>query len=256
MHSEVNKRRAARQKQARKRHLIVALIILMIIALITLVIMCFTTFFDINHISTTGSEIYSKEEIYVASGITKEDSLLIISEDKIEENIRKQLPYVDSVKIKRNLPDKIVLTVTDAKEYAYYVSENSNFILSENGYVLKEQSETPENVFEIITSGINGKPGEKAIYANSAEEQLVNELISALNQKGINIDKIDITNTLEIKVFVEGKFEVNVGDNKYINEKIAHLASMIESIADRKGSINLSMWTPENSQGSFVEAKE
>ena len=64
MHSEVNKRRAARQKQARKRHLIVALIILMIIALITLVIMCFTTFFDINHISTTGSEIYSKEEIY------------------------------------------------------------------------------------------------------------------------------------------------------------------------------------------------
>ncbi len=256
MHSEVNKRRAARQKQARKRHLVVALIIFMIIALITLVIMCFTTFFDINHISTSGSEIYSKEEIYAASGITKEDSLLIISEDKIEENIRKQLPYVDSVKIKRNLPDKIVLTVTDAKEYAYYVSGNSNFILSENGYILNEQAETPENVFQIVTSGIEGKPGEKAVYTNAAEEHLVTELITALHQKGVNIDMIDVTNVLEIKIFVEGKFEVIVGDNKYINEKIAHLASMVESIADRKGKINLSMWSPENSQGSFVEVKE
>ncbi|MBR3968190.1 MAG: FtsQ-type POTRA domain-containing protein [Clostridia bacterium] len=256
MQSEVNKRRAQRQKQARKRQLKAAFIIFIIIALIALVVMCFTIFFNIKHISTSGSKIYSKAEIYDAAGITKDDNLLVISEKEIENRIRKKLPYVDSVKIKRNLPDKIILTITDAKEYAYFTSGKSNFILSENGYILKEQPKTPKNVFEIITSGIEGSVGEKAVYKNSAEEKLIGELITTLRQKQVNIDKIDVTSMLQIKIFVDNRFEVIIGDSKYITEKIAHLSSMIESISNRKGKIDLSMWTPQKSQGSFVEQKE
>ena len=40
-----------------------------------------------------------------------------------------------------------------------------------------------------------------------------------------------------------------------MEEKIAHLASMIESIGDRSGTIDLSDWTKQKSQGSFVENK-
>lgn len=256
MQSEVNKRRAQRQKQARKRQLKATFIILIIIALIALVVMCFTIFFDIKHISTSGSEIYSKAEIYDAAGITKNDNLLVISEKEIENKIRKKLPYVDDVKIKRNLPDKIILTITDAKEYAYFTSGESNFVLSENGYILKEQAKTPENVFEIIASGIEGSVGEKAVYKNLPEEELISKLITALRERNVNIDKIDVTNMLQIKIFVDNRFEVIIGDSKYITEKIAHLSSMIESISDRKGKIDLSMWTPQKSQGSFVEQKE
>lgn len=253
MQSEVNKRRAQRQKKARRRRLKTAFIFFLIIAILTLAIMCFTVFFPIKRINVSGSEIYSKSEIIKASKLTTEDNLFVVSEEEIENNIRKALPYVDSIKLKRVLPDAVVLTVIDAKEYAYYQTGDSYFILSDSGYILKEQTEVPENVFQIVTSGIEGKVAQKAVYKNDAEEQLVNTLITVLNQKEINIDKIDVSNILELSLEVEGRFTVVLGTADYTEEKIAHLAGMIESITDRKGKINLSMWTPTNSQGSFVE---
>lgn len=255
MQSDINKRRASRQRIARRRRLKIAFIFFLIIALITLAIMCFTVFFPIKRINVSGSNIYSKSEVIKASGITTDDNLFVVSQEKIEKNIRKKLPYIDSVKLKRTLPDAVILTVVDAKEYAYYTHEDKFYILSSAGYVLKCQDEQPENVFEIITSGISGNVGEKAVYKNTAEEELINLLITELSNEQINIDKIDVSNILELNVMVDGRFDVYLGTNEYTHEKIAHLASMIQSITDRGGKINLSMWTPTNSQGTFVENK-
>ena len=58
---------------------------------------------------------------------------------------------------------------------------------------------------------------------------------------------------MNLTVNVEDKFVVKMGTDEFLEQKIAHLRSMIDSIGDRKGEINLSMWTPNNSQGSFVE---
>ncbi len=255
MQSDVNKRRAARQKQARKKRLKIAFIFFLIIVLITLGIMCFTVFFPIKRISVSGSKIYNKSQIIKASKLTTEDQLFAVSEEKIEADLRKKLPYIDNVTIKRVIPDALVITVTDAKEQAFYKTGEKYNIISDKGYILKQQSKVPQNMFEIVSSGIDGKAGTQAKYKNSAEEVLVNNLISELSKQKINIDKIDVTNVLEISVNVEGRFTVIIGSDEYLPEKVAHLAGMIESISDRSGRINLSMWAPKNSQGTFVEAK-
>lgn len=255
MQSDVNKRRAERRKQIRRRRIKVAFIFFLIISLITLVIMCFTVFFPIKRINVSGSEIYDKRQIIKASGLTTEDNLFVVSEDKIEDKIRRKLPYIDNVSLKRVLPDAVVLTVVDAKEYAYYMADNKYYIISDSGYVLKEQTEEPENVFQIVSSGIKGNVGEAVAYENSAEMQLAQKLIETLGKKDINIDKIDISNILNITLEIEGRFTVILGNSDYTDEKVSHLASMIDSIGERSGKINLAMWTPENSQGSFVENK-
>lgn len=253
MQSDVNRRRAIRRKRARIRHLLVAFVIFLIIALITLAIMCFTVFFPIKRISVSGSEIYNKKQIIQASKLSTDDNLWVVSEKTIEKNIRKKLPYVDNVELKRVLPDAVVLTITDAKEYAYYQSGEKYYILSDNGYILKEQTEQPQNVFKIVTQGISGKVSDKAVYKNSTEEETVNTLITALNNEKLNIDEIDVSDMINITVKVSGKYVVNLGKNDYANQKIAHLATMIEEIGDRSGMINLSMWTPDDKQGTFVE---
>ena len=84
MLNDVNRRRAQRQRQARRRRLKIAFIFFLIIAFITLAIMCFTVFFPIKRISVSGSQIYSKSEIIKASGLTTEDNLFVVSEEKIE----------------------------------------------------------------------------------------------------------------------------------------------------------------------------
>ncbi len=253
MPSDVNYRRAVRQKKARRKRLKIAFILFLIMAIITLAIMCFTIFFPIQRINVSGSEIYSKSQIIKASKITTQDNLFVVSEEKIEQNIRKKLPYVDEVKLKRVLPDAVILTITDAKEYAYYYSNDEYVILSENGYILKKQAEKAENVFEIVTSGIEGEVGEKAVYKNIAEEELISTLKNSISKHNLNIDKIDVSNILQISLEVEGRFTVILGNTDYIQEKMAHLSSMVESIGERKGTINLSMWSPTHSQGTFKE---
>ncbi len=256
MQSDIDKRRRERRKKIRQRRLKTVFILFLIIALIALAIMCFTTFFPIKRISVSGSKIYTKSEIIKASKLTTDNNLFAISEKSIENTLRKALPYVDDVKLKRVLPDAVILTVTDAKEYAFYKSDKKYYILSSNGYVLKQQSEIPKNVFEIVTNGISGNVGEPAVYENSAQAELTERLITALSGEGINIDKIDVTNSLEITLNVEERFIVNMGSDEYLSEKTAHLKGMIDSIPDRSGSINLSMWTPQSSQGTFVANKE
>lgn len=255
MQSDVNKRRAIRQKKARRRRLKITFIVFLIMALITLVIMCFTVFFPIKRINVSGSKLYSNGQIIKASKLTTDDNLFAISEDSIEQNIRKALPYIDEVELKRTFPDAVILTVKDAKEFAYFVSGDKYYILSEKGYVLKQQSEKPDSIFEIATSGIDGKLGENVKYKNNREQELLQNILVELKNQEISIDKIDVSNALNITLKVEGRFSVILGNNEYIEEKIAHLAGMIRSIPDRKGKINLSMWTPTNSQGSFVEEK-
>lgn len=250
---EIDKRRKARQKKARRKRLKICFIFFLIAALITLAVMCFTVFFPIKRISVSGSQIYSKAEIIKASGLSTKDNLFVVSEEKLEQNIRKKLPYIDSVSLKRNLPDAVVLTITDAKEYSCIEVAQKYYIISQSGYVLKEQSESPKNVFKIITSGAKCEIGKMIEYKNQAESELVVTLIELLENKNINIDTIDVSNILSLTIIVEDNFIVKIGTDEYLEQKIAHLSSMIDSIGDRKGEINLSMWTPSNSQGSFVE---
>ena len=253
MQSDVNKRRAERAKIARRRRLKVAFIFFLIIALISVVIMCFTLFFPVKRINVSGSQLYTKAQIIKASKITTEDQLYALSSKSVENNIRKALPYVDSVELKRVFPNAVILTITDANEMAYIVSDDGYIVLSENGYILDNKEEKPEKIFEIVTSGVTGEISQKVEYENSTEKELIEKVVTELINKDINVDKIDVTNILKITLEVEGRFTVDLGNSEYLGEKIAHLSSMIESIPNRSGAINLSMWTPQNSQGSFVE---
>lgn len=250
MASDVNSRRAARQKKARQRQLKILLIFFIVIAIVTLVIMCFTVFFQVKVIKSTGSKIYSGSQIGEASKVTGKDSLFFVSEEEIEENVRQKCPYIDSVKLERVFPDEIQLIVTDAKENAYYLSGDKYYLISEKGYILKEQNEVPENVFQIKTNGINGKPGQKAEYKNIAENELVTNLIKYLRKYDIDIDVIDVTSLLQIELQIEDKYTVLLGKNEHISDKIKHLSSMLDNITDDADIIDLSMWQLDNRQGT------
>lgn len=256
MQSDVQKRRAMRRKKARRRHLKIFSLFILTVALIVSFILCFTTFFPIKRISVSGSKIYSKAEIIKASKLTTKDQVLAISAEKTEQKIRKDLPYVDSIKLERKLPDAVIITVTDAKEYAFYSNGDEYLVISQKGYILNKATEMPQNLLEIVSNGISGEVGSKAEYTASAENDLVEELITLLSAKNININKIDVSNVLDISVDIENRFTVSFGTDENLSQKIDHLSSMIKSIGDRSGEINLSMWSESNSQGTFVENTE
>lgn len=248
--------RPVKRKKKKKTRLRAGFVVFLMLALAALLVICCTLFFPIKRISVSGSKMYTNAQIIKASGLTTDSKLLLVSEEKLQEKIRKTLPYVDSVKIKRSLPDAIILTVTDAVENACFKTSDGYLLVSKSGYVLSKCAEKPENVYEIITSGVSGEIGETVKYEKESEQTLVELLINELTKNNIKINSVDVVNLIEIQVSVEDKFEVLLGKNENIDKKAAHLASMIDEIGDRKGSIDLSFWTPESRQGTFKELQE
>ena len=255
VNEDVKLRRANRQKKIRRRRLIISLIILLVMAIIVLAIMCLTIFFPVLNVEAKGSEIYTSGELIDASGINEETNLFTVSEEQIEKTIKEKLPYVDTVTLKRELPDTVKLYVTDAVEYACIQVDEEYFVISESGFVLNKYDEIPQNTF-LVNIGIKKCDiGTQISYLDDRAAELSKRIADLLSKSDIKINSIDVSNNVSLTVRVCDRFDVKLGTEENLEKKILHLGGMIKSIGDRSGQINLSMWSEAQSEGSFVPEK-
>ena len=249
---EFIKKRIERQKKIRKRRLTAFFIIFIIMLLCAGAVLSFTVFFPIESISIKGSEIYTAEEILEASNITKGDNLFAINRAKTENTIKRKLPFVEKIAFKREVPDTLKITVTDAVEFATFKSNNKYYTVSSSGWVLEVNKKQPKKLTKIICD-VKCKVGSEVVFNKTEEKKLLVTISEALNGKDLDINSIDITNLASLKLEVEGRFEVDLGNANNIPEKINHLLGMVQKIDPEKGGkINLSMWSSDNTKGTFI----
>ena len=250
---EFEARRRSRQREIKRKRRKRNFVVFCFFLVVTLVVLCFTVFFKVETVKVTGSDIYSAEQISSASGITGQN-MFRLSTSRVEDKIRETLPYVDSVKINRKIPHTVKLTVEDAAPYSYYINNGKCYIASKKGYVLEKSSAGANELIRIECSKVVCNVGKKVTIVSKKEQKLVDELLTVLEDRDIPITAIDVRNPAAIKINVGNRFEINLGTKDYLTKKIAHLKGMLGSIEpDKKGTIDLSMWTPENSQGSFIK---
>lgn len=253
---EFAKKRTQRQKKIRKRRLIIGFWTFLVTALIVTVVLSLTVLFPIKQVTASGSKLYTGSQIVKATGINEKCNLFTLSETIVESNIRSVLPYIDSIEMERIFPDTINITAVDAKEYACYVYEEKYYVVSEKGYVLNCYSEPPENTFIIECGKVTCKIGKPIEFTEDINRQQVENLIKALNDKEIEINSINTSDIYNLTATVDGRFEVIFGSSTDLENKVAHLAGMIEKIEDgRSGKIDVSMWTSSKKEGSFSENK-
>lgn len=248
------KRRKERRKKIRKRRILTAFITFLILSLAALVILCFTVFFSVEQVVASGSKLYTNKEIISAANLSNKDNLLLVNEKDLTVKIREKLPFIDSIEIEREFPSTIIIKANDAKEYAVFRVEDKYFSVSKKGFVLKEYTEKPENLFLLICDKAKFTLGKQVEIKNTVENETLKAITENLISKEIKIDYVDVTDSLSLKAKVDGRFIVNFGTNTYIDNKISHLKGMLLKIDENKtGNINLSMWTPEKTEGSFVQ---
>ena len=252
--NDIAKRRAQRRRKARLKHLKVGFAIFLIFALIIGTVLSLTVLFPIKHVNTVGSNIYSGDELSKSSGLFQKN-IFTASEVKVLNNLREKYPFIDTVKLKRELPDRINLTVTDAKEYYCYKTKEGFYSASEKEYILKLYKKKPKNTIEIRGDFKELNPGKKAVFTKEIAKNSLEQIRNDLDEKKIKTDYIDLTDMNNIKIGVKGDFKVLLGNNSYLDKKIAHLGGMLDSIKNgKKGTINLSMWTPTKSEGTFIKS--
>ncbi len=251
---EFLEKRKARQKKARKRRLIISFILLINALVITAVILCLTVFFPITRINATGSKIYTSEEIIANSGIKSGDNIFTFGQGRATDLLRAKLPFIEKVEFNRDLPDTLNIKVYDAKAY-YCVAQNGAYYnVSKAGWVLEKVNERSENVFEIMLPDVECSVGSAIVFKNDKSKKMLDDLIELLEENELNVDYVDVTNTITLKAGVEGRFNVNFGTENSLENKVRQLKVMIENIADNEsGDINLSMWNQQKPEGTFVK---
>lgn len=253
--TEAEIKRKQRKKKIRKRRFFIFIIVLFIGGIVTLGVLLKTKLFPIKKVAVDGSEIYSKQEIIKASGINSKTPIMSITENSVKNNLQKRLPYIETVKIKRSFPDAVKLTVTDATEAFAFKSGNEAFIVSDSLRVLTKVKTINEKLISVSANDLTLKTGREVSFKNSEDKELFDLLYTYITEKKIKLNSIDLTDHVHITVFVEDRFEVNLGANENIREKIDHLGGMIKEIGERKGKINLEMWSKTDSKGTFIAEK-
>lgn len=253
--TEAEIKKKQRKRKIRKRRFSIFLLILLFVSVGTFYYFLKTKLFPIKKIGVSGSEIYSSQEVIKASGITGKTPIMRYTESSLTKKLQKKLPYIESVKIKRTFPDTMVITVSDAKETFAYKTDEGYFSVSDNLRVLALKKQRTKDLIEVITEEPKLKIGESVKFADDEEAELFKLLYSHTREKKIKLNRIDITSRVHITLFVEDKFEVNLGQNENIEQKIDHLSGMIKEIGNREGNINLEMWSDSDSEGTFIPKK-
>ncbi len=250
-------KRKARQKRIRKRRLKIFFVTLLILAVLVGIVLSLTVFFPTKKVAISGSKIYTVEQILDASQIKAGDNVITLSEKKIENKIKSKLPFVEEIKLIKKLPDKIEIKVVDAKEYIAYKKGSEYFSVSKSGWVMKKYSKAPDKIPIIKGVSIKAKAGSEITIKSNKASTVCEEVIEKLTDSKLKINMVDVSNTASIKLKVEDRFDVKLGNANYIEEKVKHLAKVISDLEpDDTGTINLSSWTKDKPQSVFKSKAE
>lgn len=213
-----------------------------------------TVFFPVKNIEVSGSNIYEIEDVISASGITEEDNLLILNKGRILSNIQNKLPFVEDIELKRKLPETAVLKVKDVNTYLCFVDESTTVRTDASLRIIPEGFDFAENRLTIRCEWTTDSSGEHIVLDN-ADSQIINAVLEVCRDRELSVEVLDLESHENIKMKIDGRFEVDFGNKYDFSGKIAQLVAMIDNIEESKsGRIDLSDWSKDNTKGYFVEA--
>ena len=93
-------------------------------------------FFKVDTITVTGNSRYTANQIIEASGIETGDNMFFLNKYHASERITAALPYVETVRISRQLPDTLVVTVTECTAPAAVSQDGKLWLLSGDGKIV------------------------------------------------------------------------------------------------------------------------
>lgn len=189
-------------------------------------------------------EGYTTQRIVDLSGLEpslKKKSALLISTRSVEKRIREADPYLDAT-VRYSFPSTITVTVSKREEAACvrWGPQNEYLaIVDENGTVLNAAAESANGLLIAdgmnISSAVNGaRLGDSSDIQVAALIRLLTKLKElGLLERSPRINRIDMTELMQIRMYVEGSpYTIEVGDTSNLETKLMLLQKHWAEIMD------------------------
>lgn len=202
-------------------------------------------FFRADTITVEGNDRYTREEIIAAAQVESGQNLFGINRRGTVERILDTLPYIRKVNIRRDLPDELVITVTETRAAAFLTSPEGTFLLDARGKVVEQVSAPPTSVPEVTgLAPVAPVVGFRLSVEESAQTRLdgLTALLTALEEREMlaGLRGVDLTSSSEISFAYTDRFTVRLPVTCDCDYKLRTLEFVMDSLAENEtGLIDL-----------------
>lgn len=232
------------KKTAPKKTLLKGLIkwtILLTALACAIIFFMMTPLFNISEINIVGNNAISKETIVSLSDLKIGDNIYKNNKKEVRKKI-KQNAYIESVNIKRSIPNKVEITVKERTATYMLEYANSFAYINNQGYIL-EISDTPLDI--PIIKGYTTLQEEVEVGKRLAKEDLdkletVLKIREVVQSNGITakINVVDISNKQNyILQMNEEKKTIYLGDASSLSNRMLYLKAALEDTKGLEGEI-------------------
>ena len=231
-----------RKKRRGKRLLPTIVTFLIVLGAIIASIMVFLKVAEIKVINSTK---YAAADIIATSGIKIGDNMFSVNKFEVAEKILNEYPYIESIKIRRKLPDTFTFEITERTPAVYIRADGKKWLMDDSAYVLEMFSENDKMTVPEIAGATAVVPqeGKELVLTQPEQLEALKKILVALEQTKVagKIRQINIEKFYDIKVVYEDRFMVTLGDSENLRWKMEMMKAVASDLSeDERGTLNLS----------------
>ena len=221
-------------------------------------------FFKVDTITVTGNSRYTANQIIEASGIETGDNMFFLNKYHASERITAALPYVETVRISRQLPDTLVVTVTECTAPAAVSQDGKLWLLSGDGKIVDAKTgdgkivdaKTGDGKQYAVVEGLTLLEPQVGADLQVPEEQqpsarLLLTLLGLLRDKDMlgDVQTIDLSDTASVVMRYLDRFDVTFRWDADFDYKLDYLLAVVERLeVNEKGAIDMT----QEGKASFI----
>ena len=210
-----------------------------IVAVTVVTVLSVTVLFNISVFVIEGDTAYTDEEIISACGIREGDNLLRIDIGSAEQRIVSELVYIDTAKISRGFPNRLIIKAEPARPAASFLVSGKYYLVSEIGRLLEitdQPADCPVVKGYVLDPEKESEPETKTVIGGKLwedEEKRVStasSIIKFMEQYDLTKDSvIDLTDTLNIKISYDNRIEMELGTSAAMEDKIYNAGLLVKN---------------------------
>ena len=196
-----------------------------------------TLFFRVDTIVVTGQSRYTAQEIQEASGIQQGDNLLLLNKYNASGSIAQQLPYIEEIRIHKELPETLRIEVQECETPVAVVQDGFTWLISSSGKgkIVDQLDASAAGDYAQVTGCTLLAPsiGSEVVLGSefSLQQESLLGLLSALDEEGMlpNLDSISLEDLSVIRMGYLDRFTVKLPYGADYASKMRILKLAIES---------------------------
>ncbi len=241
----------------------IAYFVIVVLVLLFVLFLIAKIFFSVDSVivnmTTHEEQNYDVNTVRKASGVSEGDILFFIDKDEVEENIKKSLPFIDSVTVKKEFPNTLTITVEEEKESFYFRYDDRYFVISSDLKVLaffddESKLKAAEYYNKLIPVALDEvkmiEMTETVAFFDENSYRRSEKVLSLICESELygKITSVDISELYDVRIVYDNRIDIFFGDhNDELEKKLVTVDKIIKEYGDKaKGYIYI--YNPQEAQ--------